>query len=100
MMGRFDDGDIVPMMKGGTKVVAGYQVWLAYEYESEGTQVGIYTLPFSCYEFSSEKQAEECRRIVANAIIPVRVSPRNPKRSCVLDEDVKILFAASAERSG
>ena len=99
VVGRFDDGDIVRMRKGRSKAIAGYQVWLMYEYECKGAQVGIYTLPFSTYEFSSEAEAEECRRIVANQCVPVRISPGNPKRSCVLDEDVKSLFAASAERT-
>jgi hypothetical protein len=84
VMSRFDNGEVVRMLKGRSKVVAGYQVWLAYEYKSEGDQVGIYTLPFSSYEFSSEEEAEKCRKLVANQNIPVRVSDRNPKRSCVL----------------
>src|SRR5947199_6248935 len=36
IIGRFDEGEIVRMMKGRSKQVAGYQVLLAYEYECEG----------------------------------------------------------------
>jgi TonB family protein len=85
--GRFDEGEIVTMMKGRPKSIAGYQVWLGYDYEARGEQVGIYTLPF-VGEFPSEAAAEECRKRIANQPITIRMSPRNPKRSCVLDEDV------------
>lgn len=88
--GRFDDGDIVTMKKGHSEKIAGYQVWLAYEYSADGDQVGVYTLPF-VGEFPSEEAAEEYRKRAANQNVVVRVSPRNPKRSCVFDEDVRLL---------
>jgi hypothetical protein len=92
--GRFDEGDIVTMYKGKTKIIAGYQVWLAYDYSASGEQLGIYTLPFKD-EFATQEKAEEIRKLVADRNIRVRVSPRNPKRSCVLDEDVKPLINAA-----
>jgi hypothetical protein len=49
------------------------------------------TLPFYGI-FSTEKEAEECRQLVASRIIPVRVSSRKPRKSIVLDEDVKPLL--------
>ncbi len=88
--GRFDEGDIITMKKGRSKNIAGYQVWLAYDYHADGDQIGIYTLPFAD-EFKSKEEAEEIRKLVAEQSISVRVSPRNSKDSCVLDEDIKPL---------
>jgi hypothetical protein len=85
--GKFDEGEIVTMRKGRAGPISGYQIWLGYDYEADGEQVGLYTLPFSG-EFPNKDAAEQCRVKVANRAIIVRVSPRNPKRSCVLDEDV------------
>jgi len=85
--GRFDEGDIVEMTASGTKRITGYQVWLGYDYEAEGEQVGVYTLPFFG-EFPDRDAVEKCRMRVANRAIIVRVSRRNAKHSCVLDEDV------------
>ena len=78
------------MRKGRSKKIAGYQVWFFYDYEADGDQGDLYTLPFSG-EFPTEQEAEEFRELVADQSIIVRVSPRRPKRSCVLDEDVKPL---------
>ncbi len=89
--GRFDDGEIVAMRKGRSRKIAGYQVWLGYDYLADGEQVGLYTLPF-VGEFPTEEVAEKCRKRAANRNVVVRVSPRNPKRSCVFDEDVRILI--------
>jgi Protein of unknown function (DUF3592) len=89
--GRFDEGDIVRMKAGRSERITGYQVWFGYDYEAEGEQVGIYTLPFFG-EFPDEETAERCRTKVANRAIIVRVSPRNPKRTCVLDQDVSAYF--------
>jgi energy-coupling factor transporter transmembrane protein EcfT len=88
--GRFDDGEIVTMRKGRSKI-AGFQVWLGYEYQADGEQAGLYTLPF-VGEFPSEEVAESYRKRAANREIVVRVAPRKPKRSCVLDEDVRLLI--------
>ena len=85
--GKFDEGEIVTMRKGRGGPISGYQVWLGYDYEADGEQVGLYTLPFFG-EFPNKDAAEQCRMKVANRAIIVRVSPRNPKRSCVLDQDV------------
>jgi hypothetical protein len=89
VMGIFDEGEIVVMRKGESQAIAGYQVWLGYNYQADGEQTGLfYTLPFSG-EFPSKDEAEQWRRLVANQSIVVRVSPSNPKRSCVLDVDVR-----------
>ena len=91
--GKFDEGEIVTMRKGRSDVIAGYEVWLSYEYWEDGDQTGIYTLPFYYSEFPTEEEADECRKLVANQDIVVRVSPRNPKRSRVLDDDVRPLIS-------
>jgi len=93
-LAKFDEGEIVRMRKGRSKDIAGYQVWLGYEYDRGISHDGLYTLPY-CGEFKTEEQAEECRKILAHAKVPVRVSPRNPKRSCVLDFDVARLLSTS-----
>lgn len=86
--GEFDEGDIVAMRAG--RRVTGYQVLFGYYYDAEdagGEQCGLYTLPFFG-KFPDKDTAEQCRVKVANRKISVRVSPRNPKHSCVLDQDV------------
>jgi hypothetical protein len=90
--GKFDEGEIVTMRKGRSNIIAGYEVWLTYEYQADGDQSGLYTLPFQYSEFPSEEEAEECRKLVAHQHISIRVSPSNPKRSCVLDDDVRPLI--------
>jgi hypothetical protein len=96
--GRFDEGEIVTMRKGRSGAIAGYQVWLGYDYEAHGEEAGLYTLPFSG-EFPTEEQAQECRKLVADRNVTVRVSPRNPKRSRILDEDVRPLIATVCDWS-
>lgn len=88
--GKFDDGEIVTMRKGRSGNITGYQLWLGYEYEANIGEVGLYTLPYFG-EFPNEEEARKCLKLVANRDVTVRVSPRHPKRSCVLDEDVKPL---------
>jgi hypothetical protein len=96
--GKFDEGEIVTMRKGRSTAIAGYQVWLGYEYEGDEDEGGLYTLPFSG-EFPTEEEAEECRKLVADRSVIVRVSPRNPKRSRILDEDVTPLIATARDWS-
>lgn len=92
VIGKFDEGEIVTMHKGRSGTIAGYEVWLGYDYQAGGEQTSFfYTLPF-CGEFPSKEEAEECCKLVANQKVVVRVSPRNPKRSCVLDVDVRPLI--------
>jgi hypothetical protein len=76
--GKFDDGDIVTMRKGRAGPISGYQIWLGYDYEAEGEQVGLYTLPFYG-EFPNKEVAEQCRMKIANRAVIVRVSPRKSK---------------------
>lgn len=85
---KFDEGEVLTMRTARSQRVTGYQVWFGYEYYSDGEQGGVYTLPFRG-EFATPEEAEECRKLLAEQTVTVRVSPRNPKRSGVLDEDVK-----------
>ena len=86
------------MRKGRSGPISGYQVWVGYEYEADGDQIGIYTLPFSG-EFPTKEAAEEFRKLVADQSVIVCVSPRNPKRSCVLDDDVRPLIMIAGKPS-
>ena len=71
--------------------MAGYRVWMGYDYQADGEQVGLYTLPFYG-DFASEEIAEEYRRRVANRDIIVRYQRSKPRRSCILDQDVRFLI--------
>jgi hypothetical protein len=88
---NLDEGDIVTLRKARSKTITGYQVWFGYDYQADGEQVGVYILPFSG-EFPSPKEAEECRKSLANHSVPVHVSLRNPKRSAILDDEIKSLI--------
>jgi hypothetical protein len=90
--GKFDKGEIVTM-RNRSQTITGYQVWLGYEVDGEET--GLYTLPFSG-EFPTEEEAERRRKMVAHKSIMVRVSPRNPKHSGILDDDVRPLIATES----
>jgi hypothetical protein len=78
------------MLKGRSKSIAGYEVWLSYEYESEGEQFGLYTLPRK-----SQDEAVQTLSVLANQRIPVRVAPGKPRRSFVSDEDLTALIPTS-----
>ena len=41
LSGKFDEGEIVTMRKRRAGPISGYQVWLGYDYEAEGEQVGL-----------------------------------------------------------
>ena len=56
--GKFDEGEIVTMRKGRSGVISGYQVWLGHDYEGDGEETALYTLPFSG-EFLIEEEAPE-----------------------------------------
>jgi hypothetical protein len=86
--GKFDEGEVITMRKGGSGEISGYQVWFGYEYYRDGEQADLYTLPFRG-EFDTSEDAEQWRKRLAECSVTVRVSPRNPKRSGVLDEDVR-----------
>lgn len=86
--GRFDEGEIVTMMRGRSKTVAGYEVWLGYEYEAEGEQAGVFRLP----EARDRTEAERLLRLLANQRVPVRVCPGKPDKSRVIDEDIQFLI--------
>jgi Protein of unknown function (DUF3592) len=95
VMGRFDEGEVVTMFKGRSKTIAGYEVMFVYQYDRDGEQDGAYRLPFYG-EYKTQDEAEEYRKRIADAQVPVRVSPRNPKRSCVLDDDVAPSLSGAA----
>jgi hypothetical protein len=84
--GRFDDGEVVTMRKARSKTIAGYEVWLGYDYQAEGEQAGLYRLPRK-----SKEDAETALSRLANQHMTVRVAPRNPKRSHV-SEDLAALL--------
>jgi hypothetical protein len=98
VVGRFDEGEVITMRKGGSHAISGYEVWVGYDYEADGDQTGIYALPFSS-EFPTSEEAEKSRNLVAHKSVIVRVSARNPKRSCILDEDVMPLITAAGGTS-
>jgi hypothetical protein len=85
--GLFDEGEVITMRKARSQTVAGYEVWLGYDYEAEGEQVGVYRLPRK-----TKDEAEAAPNKLANQRIVVRVSPRNSKRSFVSDEDLSALL--------
>jgi hypothetical protein len=93
---KFDEGEIVTMRKGRSDVISGYQVRLGYDYEGDAEETEIYTLPFSG-EFPTEEEAEMNRKLLADRSVMVRVSPRNPKHSCILDDDVRPLIATASK---
>jgi hypothetical protein len=90
--GKFDEGEVITMRKGRSGEISGYKVYLGYEYD-QGDELdgGLYTLPVSG-EFETPEDAERYRKVMSDQHILVRVSPRNPKRSGVLDEDIKHLL--------
>ncbi len=87
--GRFDEGEIITMMKGRSKTVAGYEVWMGYEYQAKGEQGGVYRYP----EMPSREDAEATLKLLADKNIVVRVDPSKPSRSYVLGNDVERLLS-------
>jgi hypothetical protein len=81
--GQFDEGEIITMRKGRSQEIAGYEVWLAYEYWLDGEQVGVFQL-----SERPKDEAEAARKLLANREITIRVNPRNPERSFVSDDDI------------
>ncbi|HXM05617.1 MAG TPA: DUF3592 domain-containing protein [Chthoniobacterales bacterium] len=69
---------------------------LGYDYKGDGEETEIDTLPFSG-EFPTEEEAEMSRRLLAHRSVMVRVSPRNPKHSCILDDDVRPQIATASK---
>ena len=91
--GKFDKGENVTMRKAKSHTISGYQVWIGYSCEGNREETGFYTLPFSG-EFPTEEEAEKSRKSLAHKSVIVRVSPRHPKHSCILDNDVRPLAAS------
>jgi hypothetical protein len=88
--GVFDEGEVITMRKGRSESVAGYQVWLGYDYEADGEQAGLYRLPRK-----TKEEAEAALSKLAHQRVVVRVAPRNSKRSFVSDEDLSALLPAA-----
>jgi hypothetical protein len=86
--GKFDEGKVITMRRGASGDISGYQVWFGYEYHLPDEEGGLYILPFRG-EFETPEEAEDWRKLLAVRTVTVRVSPRNPRRSGVSDEDVK-----------
>jgi hypothetical protein len=85
--GQFDEGEIVTMRRGRSDTIAGYDVYLGYSYQSVGEQTGLYT----CF-FPTEDAAKTALELLANRAVTVRVAPSNPRKSRVLDEDLRELL--------
>ncbi len=83
VIGKFDEGEIITMLKGRSKEIAGYKVLLMYDYEAEGKQCGDYWS-----EEMTQQQAEFILGRLANRSVTVRVSPDDTAKSIVLDEDL------------
>jgi hypothetical protein len=86
--GEFDEGEVITMLKGRSKTIAGYEVSLGYEYQADGEQGGVYYLP----EMKTKEEAETALKLLANKTIVVRVAPGRPDRSRVVDEDLAVLL--------
>jgi hypothetical protein len=86
--GRFDEGEVITMRKARSKSIAGYEVWLAYDYEAEGERVGVFRLPRK-----SKDDADAALSTLAHQRLVVRVNPDNPDRSFVSDDDLIALLS-------
>ena len=73
--------------KARSKSIAGYEVWLGYDYEAEAEQVGVFRLPRK-----SKDGADAALSTLAHQRIVVRVDPDNPDRSFVSDDDLIALL--------
>ena len=80
--GHFSSGEVIMMKTARTKRVAGFEVWMHYQYNAgKGkTMTGIYRRPLSTRE-----AAEAYVNRLAQQRIPVRRSDATPSDSCVLD---------------
>lgn len=86
--GKFDEGEVITMMKGRSNTIAGYSVWMGYEYGRNPKSRESYADLFMSREFPEKEQAEAYRKKLENRVVPVRVSPRNAKHSYVLESDL------------
>jgi hypothetical protein len=86
-VGRFSSGEVITMLTARTQQPAGYEVWMEYEYKAGQQMEGLYKRPVSTRE-----AGEAYIKRLVNQSIPVRVAPRRPSTSCVLDHDVDALI--------
>ena len=89
------EGEVVTMRRARSKTIAGYEAWLYYEYQCGGEQDGIYT-----HFFSIKEEAEAFVKILEGQKVPVRVKPRKPSKSYILDRDVELRTGPLGETSG
>ena len=82
--GVFDEGEIITMMRGRSDSIAGYDVYLGYSYEANGEQTGLYT----CF-FPTEDAAIVVQQRQANQPVVADIAPGNPKKSRILDQDLR-----------
>jgi len=87
-IGKFNEGEVIPMLKGRSKEIAGYVVCINYKYASGISYHGVYFTR----EFSTEEEAEECLQRLENQSIPVRTYPQKPQKSRIRDSDLAPLL--------
>jgi hypothetical protein len=85
--GRFDEGEVITMRKTRSKSIAGYEVWLGYDYEAGGEEVGVFRLPRK-----SKDDADAALSTLAHQRIVVLVDPANPDHSFFSDDDLIALL--------
>jgi hypothetical protein len=85
--GRFLSGEVIAMRTGRSQKLAGFEVWMDYEYHAGQQRDGIYRRPVP-----TKEAAELYIKRLTNQRVPVRVAARTPSLSCVLDKDVDNLL--------
>lgn len=88
VQGRFSSGKVVALMKGRTNSIAGYQLWLHYEYRAgKGLSGnGLYKRTFDRRE-----DAEAWLNRIKGQKFPVRMARNQPSVSCLLEQDLAFL---------
>jgi hypothetical protein len=82
--GKFNEGEIITMLKGRSKDIAGYVVRIDYCYVSGQSYDGVYFTK----EFPTHEAAEEYLNRLENQSISVRISPNKSHQSQILDSDL------------
>ncbi len=89
--GKFNNGEILPLVTGRTKRIAGYVVCLDYSYISGKPFEGVYLTR----ELPTREAAEQCLRSLEDQSIAVRIAPDKPHKSRILDRDLSHLLPPS-----
>jgi hypothetical protein len=82
-------GEIVTMMKGRSRKVAGFEASLDYAYQRGDRLEGSYTR-----FFRTKSEAQAFIKLLELQRILVSVSPRKPSVSCILDGDIDQLIGS------